>query len=104
MVQFRCGVLPLRVKTECFRGKPVTERTCKFCSLDEIEDRFHFVLKCSLYKNFRSELYQNVTFPNTSYLTPKKIFKLSSVIVRDKLQMLYVHPKKLSQSKFVCMH
>lgn len=31
------------------------ERTCQFCDTNELEDEYHFVLKCSAYENLRSQ-------------------------------------------------
>ena len=40
--QFRCGILPLKVETGCFSQIPFEFRLCTLCSLDKIEDEFHF--------------------------------------------------------------
>lgn len=70
-------------------GEPVAERTCKFCNLKEIEDEFHFPLKCILYiNNLRSELDQNISFTNTSYLTKDTLFQTLICIYQDKQQSL----------------
>lgn len=104
MAQFRCGVLPLRIETGRFRGEPVSERTCKFCILDEIEDEFHFLLKCALYNNLRIELYQNVNFSNNSYLSQDNL--LQTLICNFPRQTAnFIHSAfKLRQSKFSPMH
>ena len=32
---------------------PVENRLCKLCNFNEIEDEFHFMIKCSYYNNLR---------------------------------------------------
>jgi predicted house-cleaning noncanonical NTP pyrophosphatase (MazG superfamily) len=32
------------------------DRICKLCNKNEVEDEFHFVMKCSFYKDLRSKL------------------------------------------------
>lgn len=58
----RCGVLPLRIEAGRSRGEPVTEHTCKFYNLDEIEDDFHFLLRCTLYNNLGSNFIKVLVF------------------------------------------
>ncbi len=40
---------------------PLSERLCKYCSLQEIEDEFHFVMKCTLYNSQRDKLFKELT-------------------------------------------
>ena len=48
MVQLRAGCLPLELETARYRSPriPVSERVCKLCTLDEVENEFHFVMEC----------------------------------------------------------
>lgn len=104
MAQFRCGVLPLRIETGRFRGEHATERTCKFCILDEIENEFHFLLKCTLYNNLRSELYKSVNFSNNSYLSQDNQFQTLICNFPRKTANFIQSAFKLRQSKFSRMY
>ena len=54
------GILPLALETGRFTNTPLTERKCFHCN-DEIEDEFHFVCQCNLYKNLRETLYESMS-------------------------------------------
>ena len=53
MAQFRCGILPLRVETGCYRNEPLQERYCVLCKSNSIEDEKHFIFQCKFYENNR---------------------------------------------------
>ena len=40
---------------------PADQRLCKLCSLDEVEDEFHFMVKCTSYADLRAELLSNIS-------------------------------------------
>ena len=44
----------LAVETWGYRGVLNVNRVCRYCK-DDIEDEFHFILKCPIYQNFRSK-------------------------------------------------
>ena len=50
------------------------ERTCTFCSMNEIEDEYHFVLICPLYDNIR-----NTCIPVLNKRRPS-MFKLEQLL------------------------
>ena len=39
---------------------PPEQRLCKLCSLNEVEDEFHFMLKCTFYKDLRSKMMSDI--------------------------------------------
>ena len=45
LAQFRCGILPLRIKIGRFVGQKPEDRICLYCSSNSIEDERHFLLK-----------------------------------------------------------
>ena len=72
LVQFRTGVLPLRIETgrfqlvkdvlsNKFRKLNVEERTCLLCKSNDVEDEIHFLCHCVVYENLRTNLFQSVT-------------------------------------------
>ncbi len=32
-------------------------RLCTFCDLDEVEDEFHMIMRCTLYQNLRNDFF-----------------------------------------------
>ena len=56
---------------------PINDRLCKFCELLEIEDEYHFVMSCPLYKSQRDTLLNSLcaTFDINS-LSNDDIFKM----------------------------
>ena len=55
-VQFRFGILPLRIETGRYRGESVEDRKCVYCTQNSVEDEIHFLLYCSLYDDHRNTL------------------------------------------------
>ena len=63
--QFCCGILPLRVETGRrqrvrdettgqTRSLKLEERVCSICSSGEVEDEYHFLLKCDVFFRYKS--------------------------------------------------
>ena len=53
------------------RMVPESDRICKYCSTNEIEDEFHFVMRCPLYQQQRKSLFKNLSLAK---LSEKEIF------------------------------
>ena len=51
--KFRCSAHNLLVERGRHIGIPYQQRICPFCSLNEIEDEYHFVFICPLYSEIR---------------------------------------------------
>ena len=60
IAQFRFGILPLQLEIGRYRGIPIDERLCMFCTNNEIEDEFHLIMICASYVVFRNELFQKI--------------------------------------------
>ena len=63
MTKFRLGVLPIRRETGRYERPRILEaqRVCLVCNdPNAIENEYHFLLHCSLYKRLRSDLYNKV--------------------------------------------
>jgi len=56
LAKLRLSSHVLFIETGRHQNIPRNERICKFCTLNEIEDEYHFVLICPLYDNFRNTL------------------------------------------------
>ena len=59
LAQLRMGTLALHVETGRYRNLPLNRRFCFHC-LDQIEDEIHFVFDCTLYTEYRLELFSYV--------------------------------------------
>ena len=54
---------------------PVNERTCNFCTTNEVEDEFHVILKCSYYENIRMEMLDKLKlFTDIQNIDEKHLF------------------------------
>ena len=60
MAQFRFGILPPHIETGRFRNQSIEQRICNLCELNETEDEFHFLFKCTLYNDCRKIWIENI--------------------------------------------
>jgi hypothetical protein len=51
----------LYIETGWYKNIPRTERLCKNCSANEIEDEAHFLIKCDKPNNKREELFKLIS-------------------------------------------
>ena len=72
--QFRMGILPLYVETGRFNNTPLERRVCTCCSLNEIEDEYHFLMICPKYDNLRHNLFSKITDINLNVLSERDKF------------------------------
>ena len=59
--KFRLGICPLRIETGRYensgrnsKGIPEQDRKCECCTLDKVEDEYHFLLQCPAYSERRT--------------------------------------------------
>ena len=98
MAQFRVGILPLRIEVGRYRGEEVHFRKCVFCDSEDVEDEQHFLLKCSMYNEFRQDLLSKC---NLSNMTPN-LFRI--LMSEDKYAYHVVNFVKQSYNKrIVCI-
>ena len=79
MAQFRFGILPLNIETGHFRNQALEERLCTLCEFNEIEDESHFLFKCSLYDELRSEWVSHIVNKTANFLELDKINKFKVI-------------------------
>ena len=62
LCRFRISSHHLRVETERDKNNSLerSQRICKFCSQNDIEDKPHFLIKCAFYNSLREELYTKI--------------------------------------------
>jgi hypothetical protein len=75
MAKFRCGVEPIRFKTVRYENLLENERICFKC-IDTVADEKHVVLHCTLYVQYREELFISLNQVNNSFNQLADIEKL----------------------------
>ena len=89
LAQLRLGILPLNIEMGRFRNIPVEERICELCDCGMVEDEKHFLCICTLYEEYRDDMYcaiENENFPTMSvdakfnYLMENECNKVSSFL------------------------
>ena len=78
--KLRISAHPLMIeKGRHFHPKiPVDQRICTLCSLNEVEDERHFMLKCTYYADLRAKLFSNIS----------EIYDINNMSDNDKFLLL----------------
>ena len=66
LAKLRLASHKLNIEIGRHNNVPRHERKCLLCNLNDIEDEFHFVLKCPVYADIRKELVPRFYYSNTS--------------------------------------
>ena len=84
ITKLRLSVHNLRIHSGRFGANriPRNERYCLFCNDHDLEDIFHFVLKCPLYNDIRKR------FINSYFRTRPSVFKLNQLLSTDNSRYL----------------
>ena len=61
IIYYSIFILPLNIEAGRFRNQPMEDRLCTLCEFDAIEDKCHFLFKCSLYNDLRNDWIRNIT-------------------------------------------
>ena len=64
------------------------ERICKYCSLDEVEDEQHFLLKCPLYNSERTVLLHALGSVYNSVEDWSYTEKFQTIVSSNKLDLM----------------
>ena len=68
IAQLRISAHKLKIETSRFTNKniykPPELRLCENCNLGKIEDEYHFMLECPLYKSLRQQFFKTITNSN----------------------------------------
>ena len=91
--KFRCGILQLRIETGRFNNTKLEDRICELCNALAIEDEFHFLCVCELYKDPRITLFNKacVSHPQLNELCLKEKFTFLIVnCARDVIKFIKV--------------
>ena len=65
--QFRCGILPLEIEVGRYRNLELSERLCKLCDMQLVEDEIHFLIDCPVYSDERKHLFDEKNISNSSF-------------------------------------
>ena len=53
------GILPPQIKIGGFSQLKLEDRLCKICNTNAVEDAFHFIIYCNVYKEIRQTFFNN---------------------------------------------
>ena len=56
--KIRCSSHKLSIEQGRYMSVERNQRLCLMCNLSDIEDEFHFILKCPLYKDLRKKIHK----------------------------------------------
>ncbi len=81
LAQYQCGILLFEIETGRWQNKP--ERIFNVCESGEVENKFHFIFSCTLYKNIRSTFLQDIgnIIPNIRELNEVSQIKFLNINV-----------------------
>ena len=68
LCKFRISAHRLRIETGRWLHNNRAERICIFCSLNEIEDEFHFMLICPFYNDLRHQYLPQYCYTNPTFV------------------------------------
>lgn len=88
MAQIRLGILPLRVETGRWEkgGIALNSRTCQICKSNDVEDEYHFVCDCAVYRKQREALFSKVQVKDCEF---------GSLSLNDKFRVLFTSHQSL---------
>ena len=93
IAKLRLSSHPLLIETGRYSGIPWENRKCIYCDMDDIEDEFHFVCKCTNYTMLR-----NAYIPKYYSRNPS-MHKFMELLNSDKLKTLkktcYIYHKSV---------
>ncbi len=98
MSQFRTGILPLEIETGRYtpiydkiikqnRRRIPTERICKLCVLNEIENEYHFLCICPVYNNLRIALYNKICVKHRIFMNMPNADKFNYMLTHCQMEV-----------------
>ena len=64
----RVSDLSLEIESERYQNIMREERICKNCNLNEIEDEYHFFLKCTANHSLRNNLFNKIILNKPDFI------------------------------------
>lgn len=71
------------------RSLPRSERICKHCNFNCIENEFHFLSRCSLYETERAKLYNQVHHKNNNFISLSDNDKARWLLLQEDRDILF---------------
>ena len=93
----RLSTLPLEIEKGRRNDIPPTERFCKICNTNMVEDEYHFVLICPLYNFLRIQYLPSDVFLDPNHYKFIKLMRSSDSIVLHKLCNFVYQAMKLRE-------
>ena len=78
-VKIRISAHNLNIEFGRYRNIERSQRLCKVCNANEIEDEFHFILRCNLYDDLRK------LFIKSYYYKRPSVFKLIQLLSSENI-------------------
>ena len=82
----------LRIETGRFNNKlkyvPPEQRLCEYCSMNKIEDEYHYLVECPLYKDNRSKLFSYIIEENKYFPVYNGIQKFIWIMTCENILIL----------------
>ena len=92
ITQFRISAHKLRIETGRFNNKlkyvPPEQRLCEYCSMNKIEDEYHYLVECPLYKDNRSKLFSYIIEENKYFPVYNGIQKFIWIMTCENILIL----------------
>lgn len=89
-IKIRISNSILEVERGRFNRIPFEERICKLCS-SEVEDEFHFLMKCSALQNQRDVFFNNVTSVVPSFSNLNDVEKFKFILTSNDLDICKIN-------------
>ena len=73
----------LAIETGRYKKIPQDQRICECCELDEVENEFHFTIKCTLYRQYRNDMFNYFNQSNNEkWLKSNTLFDKFKIIMQ----------------------
>ena len=69
LTQLRVSAHRLEIESGRYKKKSASERLCKCCNLNAVEDEVHFLCNCSAYQNARQRFFELIIDKAPSFKT-----------------------------------
>ena len=71
------------------RSLPRSERICKLCNLNCIENEFHYISQCPFYEPERTKLYNQIEYTNNNFMSLCDIDKARWLLIQEDENILF---------------
>ena len=96
--KLRCSAHKLSIEQGRYMSVERNQRLCLMCNLSDIEDEFHFILKCPIYKDLRKKYIKPRCQSRPSVFELIQLFNTSSTTEIRKLRYFIINFNKLKDS------